>query len=361
MYNENNQLLYYKKWHFDELFTPEKYTGNDGFVIFSPWSGGFNNIRMSLELAVCIAYISNRVLVLPPKYKMYLLKDNVGLEDFFDVTDIGIRVIFLKEFCNIHNIEHTLDAARSVSRVTKVHEDVIYNFSENNPPSNFIKHRKIISIQSIFENSKNVFFDGNLIGNFYMKLHSDVDVELRKLIARHVHYLPPIFEMVKNAVNFLGDKEYYAIHIRRNDFQYKYLFISPEEILKNIENIIPENSKLYIATDHDDKDFFKGFLEKYKVFFYDDIKDHLGIVPHYNYIPIIEQLICTRAIKFVGNDLSTLSSYAYRIRGYMDDIEDKNYYINTKPFTEQDQVNFVDHTPSMGGSWPREYRDGWEF
>jgi GDP-D-mannose 3',5'-epimerase len=350
--------VYYNKWNFSNIF--KTYDGTTGYAVLKPWTGGFNNIRMSLELAVCAAYITNRTLVLPPKYQMYLLKDEFGLEDFFDVTDLGIKSITFTNFCTMHNIENTYEAAKEICSVTNAHEREILNFTEEEVPEQFKKNRSLSDMVGLFNSNKNVFFDSCLLGNFYVKIYSKFDKELKQLIARHVHYLPKLFDMAKPAIDFLGDKTYYAIHIRRNDFQYKHLFISAEEILENIKDIIPEGSRLYIATDHKDVKFFLPFRKKYKVIFYHDIESKLTEPPHYNYIPIIEQLICTRAIKFVGNDLSTLSSYIYRLRGYMNDVHDKNYYINTRRYSMDDQLGFL-HTPNFGGNWTREYKDAWEF
>lgn len=354
----HNDFFYYKKWNFSKLF--DKYDGTRGHVVFKPWEGGFNNIRMSLELAVCFAYLTNRTLVLPPKYNMYLLKDTFGLENFFDVQDLGISYISFKEFCKNHNIEETYEAVETVCVISKPHENELLNFTNIVPEQNIVRNRKLSDMYGLSRCASNVYFDKCLLGNFYMRIYSPELSELKKVIARHVHYLPEIFDMTSPAIKLLGDKNYYAIHIRRNDFQYKHLFITPEEILQNIQNIIPEKSNLYIATDHRDENFFTLFKQRYNVFLYKDIEDSLRLLPHYNYIPIIEQLICTRAIKFIGNDFSTLSSYIYRMRGYMNDIEDKNYYINTKPFDEKHQISFSDNE-IFNGNWTREFRDGWEF
>jgi endo-beta-N-acetylglucosaminidase D len=43
---------------------------------------------------------------------------------------------------------------------------------------------------------------------------------------------------------------------------------------------------------------------------------------------LVEQIICARSNKFIGNELSTVSSYIYRLRLYMSDVIDKSYYIN---------------------------------
>lgn len=355
---ERTDYLYYLKWNFEEIL--KNYSGNDGYVVFRPWSGGFNNIRMSLELAVCIAYLSNKTLVLPPKYEMYLLRDQFGLEDFFDMDDIGIKTMTFVEFCALKNIEPSYENVKTISKVmtTELPGNVL-NFEKITPSKRFLKHRRVIN-QEEFLGEECLFFDANLLGHFYQTLHTRKDVELKKLIARHVHYLPKLFDLAWKAINLLGDKQYYAIHIRRNDFQYKHLFISSEEILDNIKDVIPEGSHLYIATDHTDMSFFDTLAQKYKLHFYSDVENIIGTDTHYNYIPIIEQLICSRAIKFVANDHSTLSSYSYRLRGYMKDIENKEYYINTKLPTTEDNVSFLD-TTNYVENWVREYKDSWHF
>eukprot|EP01012_Entosiphon_sulcatum_P018901 TRINITY_DN23711_c0_g1_i1.p1 TRINITY_DN23711_c0_g1~~TRINITY_DN23711_c0_g1_i1.p1 ORF type:complete len:800 (-),score=71.23 TRINITY_DN23711_c0_g1_i1:61-2460(-) len=59
------------------------------FVTFEPWHGGFNNRRMSLELAFAIAFLSNRTLVLPPPAPLANLHwATAGFEDFFDINDM---------------------------------------------------------------------------------------------------------------------------------------------------------------------------------------------------------------------------------------------------------------------------------
>ena len=64
------------------------------YLTFEPDTGGWNNIRMSLENVVSLAYISGRTLVLPPNQVVYLLhsrKDDTrkgrNYYDFFNLTD----------------------------------------------------------------------------------------------------------------------------------------------------------------------------------------------------------------------------------------------------------------------------------
>ena len=63
-------------------------------MTFEPDTGGWNNIRMSLENVVTLAAISGRTLVLPPDQVVYLLEAKKGDKrqgrnyyDFFNLTD----------------------------------------------------------------------------------------------------------------------------------------------------------------------------------------------------------------------------------------------------------------------------------
>lgn len=75
---------------FDQTFkTPFLSTGEDEkYITFSIDKGGWNNVRMSMEIIFVIAAVTNRTLVLPPKEPLYRLaadKDHKqrGFADFF--------------------------------------------------------------------------------------------------------------------------------------------------------------------------------------------------------------------------------------------------------------------------------------
>ena len=80
------------------------YVPQDKYVVFKPWPGGFNNIRMSLEIAACVAFIQNRILVLPPEYRMYLLDNTNSMSTFFDINDIGVKIMSFEEFESKFNV-----------------------------------------------------------------------------------------------------------------------------------------------------------------------------------------------------------------------------------------------------------------
>lgn len=353
--------LYFLKWDFSDIF--KFYTGNNGYIVFRPWPGGFNNIRMSLELAVGLSFLTNRKLVLPPEYNMYLLEGSSKLEAFFNTVDLGVIAIPFLSFCEDKNIEPTFESIKKISKVLDF--DLprhVLNFEKNYPPSKFHKNRPILKSEDLFNDEECLFFDSNLLGISYQTFFTSYDIQLKKLIGKHVRYRTEIFDLAWQFINKLGDRNYYSIHIRRNDFQYKELFISCEEILENIKDIVPKGSKLYIATDHKDRKYFDILSTEYSLYFYSDVLNDLNLYEEIdnNWVPIIEQLICTRSIKFIGNSHSTLSSYIFRMRGYMTDIEDKNYYINTEKFDISKQVSFsVDN--KFKGNWFREYSNSWSF
>lgn len=330
----------------DSLF---EYSPENKYLVFNPWHGGFNNIRMSLEIAACLAFLQNRILVMPPKYKMYLLENVNSLSNFFDINDLGIQTIEFEKFANIFGIKTYEDVEKIALTIN--HDIINTVLSTNEVPDEFLKGRNVLNINE-FQNEKIVFFDKNLLGSFYLNIYTEKLSELCKYVARHIHYKKEIFCEAYKAIDSLG--EYYAIHIRRNDFQYKDLFISIEEIYENIKDTIPSGSKLYISTDETDKSFFFTLKQHYSVIFYDDIKHLIFDEINKDLIGPIEQIICTNAKTFIGSKLSTFSSYIYRLRGYTDNITDKRFLTyHVKCDKNSEEKNWWMNV------WAREYSNVW--
>jgi hypothetical protein len=79
------------------------------YVVMQPDLGGWNNIRMALELGILFALVTGRIFVLPPPAVFYLLHGNKKWKDNFatysDYLDFdrltefdGLEVITMKEF-----------------------------------------------------------------------------------------------------------------------------------------------------------------------------------------------------------------------------------------------------------------------
>ena len=60
---------------------------NPKYVTFEPDVGGWNNIRMQMELVLVSAYSTGRTLVLPPDQPMYLLNKGEGHQKAHSFSD----------------------------------------------------------------------------------------------------------------------------------------------------------------------------------------------------------------------------------------------------------------------------------
>jgi len=351
-YNTEKKIDFY--WRENEMVDALfDYKPKNKYLVFRPWPGGFNNIRMSLELAACIAFLQNRVLVLPPEYRMYLLNNTNSFSTFFDTQDLGIKTISFEEFEQEFNVQGWED----IEKISYTFDgDVVDTLLTTDiPPDDVINGRKTSDLNLLNEYQV-LYFKDNLLGSFYLNIYSKQLPQLCKYVARHIHYNTEIFTEAYKAVEFLNDfGRYYAIHIRRNDFQYKDLYSPIDVIYENIKDVVPEGSKLYVSTDEQDKAFFDLLRQHYQLYFYDDIKHLIYANINVDLIGPIEQIVCTYAKTFIGNKLSTFSSYIYRLRGYMKNITDKRF------LTYQTKCQPDEEEPYWWVAvWAREYSQVWE-
>jgi GDP-fucose protein O-fucosyltransferase len=159
------------------------------------------------------------------------------------------------------------------------------------------------------------------------------------------------------------DGEYDAFHIRRGDFQYKKTRVSAEEIYDISKDEIPLGSTVYIATDEQDKSFFKPMANSYDLVYLDDFR-HLLVGIDSHYYGMIDQLVASRSRTFFGCWFSTFTAYINRLRGYHSDrlrspgfvqgIIDSFYYA---PADRRD--NMREYWPVSGAFYAREFPVSW--
>ena len=58
---------------------------------------------------------------------------------------------------------------------------------------------------------------------------------------------------------------YHSMHIRRGDLQYDDAKTDAATTVRNIRNLVPPGSLIYLATDETDHDFFDVLHQQYKI------------------------------------------------------------------------------------------------
>jgi hypothetical protein len=130
-----NSLAYWNdpQGDFDANFdrgAPFHATGSKRYLTFEPDSGGWNNVRMSLENIFVFCAATGRTLVLPPPYQMYLLakgeKRDHGFGDFFPIDKLEFQkhcpIMTMEEFIRKEGGIKTKNHAPFISMDQKSHE-----------------------------------------------------------------------------------------------------------------------------------------------------------------------------------------------------------------------------------------------
>lgn len=337
-----------KNAYWSDINFASSYNPRDKYIVFDQYEGGFSNVRMCYEVACVLAYALNRILVIPNPRNIYLLQSpSLHFSTFFDIDNILISHIDYDEFIKINSMENAYVINNHAT-------NTIYKVDESITPEYF--KGDVIALNEL-DNERILYFPKNLFGNFYNVIQSSQMNKLCRYVAKHLHYKEHFFLNANECIDKLGDLDYYAIHVRRGDFNTGWLAkevaLPAENILNNIEDVVPIGSKLYISTDETDKSFFNPFKNKYNIYFYEDVKTQ---EIQKDFIGITEQIICSRAKTFIGSRISTFSSYITRLRGYMGDVQDKRYIT----FSKKIDPTVID-TEEYMGIFAREYSTGWKF
>jgi hypothetical protein len=424
-----------EKWPKDPLPMRQK------FLSFEPWNGGFNNIRMSLEMAAAMAMALDRTLVLPPRYKMYLRGES-SFQDYFDYDDLrkGFSTITYQEFREKMNLKqydgfgpdgpnngrmpeyfqalgkmsnavilkdgHPLIGNKIASQLVLCFPDCPTNDKDKDKswfngaqyrlhPVDTSKH------PDVFDTPEVIHFTPILLGHFYTLVwfrDPRIGAKVKRAVRDHIHFREELFVLAEKVINALGgDFSFSCLHIRRNDFQFKEVWTPAEEIVKNVGGLWENGETIYIATDElsisEDKKgrlwndplamstvktehaWFKPMFDAWggreKVKFWNDFYLPLGLDKDIKKIWIgsVESIVCSRARTFVGTQKSTFSGYIHRMRGYMNDVGQKEPFEAQATYPHHYYHSLVGaswsrfpHGAFGGGHpyWGREYKEAWE-
>jgi hypothetical protein len=245
-----------------------------------------------------------------------------------------------------------------------------------------LAHRKKVCVYDDYlQNTKVMHFMGDndsgarLLVHFYAFLFFEdwkQDLWTKRYVRDHLRYVDDIQCAAAKIVHAVREKArengnpdglYDSMHIRRGDFQYKETRIEAEEILANIQDIMPDNTTLFIATDEKNLTFFRPLISRYRVYF---LHDFLSLVPdlNKNYYGMLDQRIASRGRTFAGAYFSTFTGYINRQRGYHSQKEKlqgwKEGTINSYYYVEKRHKNeLVNYYPIKGPMWSREFPVAW--
>ena len=202
----------------------------------------------------------------------------------------------------------------------------------------------------------------------------NLDLEYKQIVRDNLHLTSEIFvKYASKVIRILGLFQYTALHVRRNELQYKYVFCSAEESYNNIRPLINEKEVIYIASDESNSNYFKIFendgkhiVLQWKHFFgkdaiFEETKD-LYIPPKYH--GPMEMIICAGARIFFGTKESTYSSYIFRLRGYLNAPYTQTLYHHYKLTSDVEESSRISKSnpgkPYRGQIYKIEFPDLWE-
>lgn len=333
------------------------------YITFEDDTGGWNNIRLAFEVFVSIAWLTGRTLVVPPRARFYLLDrgpitvfdkkahdTSSTYSDYYNFGVLGeeIRIISTEEFLKESEVSQLMPS-KVRNEVESVIDGSLRPFGNGHHTEYFLWLREASFVEmwpsgpklnedfnpllpNLKEQTKVLHFPMHVSKNLRFlsgashlvdQLHNSVASDcVKNFIREKVTYRDFIFRKAATLVTKIGgSKGYSAGHIRRNELQYKNVFIGGSKSLENIREVLKPNETIYLATDETEPDFFRAFEEQgYTLVRLSDLKESfpeefVGFLPKYE--GMLEQLICAMGREFFGTPSSTFSSYILRLRGYI--------------------------------------------
>eukprot|EP01062_Namystynia_karyoxenos_P006247 TRINITY_DN12180_c0_g2_i1.p2 TRINITY_DN12180_c0_g2~~TRINITY_DN12180_c0_g2_i1.p2 ORF type:complete len:480 (+),score=155.98 TRINITY_DN12180_c0_g2_i1:78-1442(+) len=385
------------------------------FLSFEPWNGGWNNRRMSLELAFVLCVLLNRTLVLPPVSNVAMLTDKTGYEDFFSLSTMRsfVPVLTWAEFaplvphlqpspgaspdplpCNyrMRNPRAFCQQAAALRRKARVVPwdwlRLVITWPELRPSgaeeeadlyafSGMTDVRVNHAVQmSELRGESIVHFPQTLFGLWYMLFYVPRASERRRLarvVRDGLRLQEPLLELGRKLAAALGGRgNFSCMHIRRRDFrtQFHYAWVEVDKIGANVRALFPGGGhKVYVATDEPGT-AAEFWAKVHKALPEQQVLTPAAAVPVLEKAPpywrgVAEQIACSQAEVFVGTRYSTFSAYITRLRGYDPFTTNKEVYFTDTPYTERGEAAQRDRPYGWSGKWRiapwgREYPEAWE-
>lgn len=348
------------------------------YLSYQPPGGGWNNQRVAFENAVVLAKLLNRTLIVHPLaphqeilrlkrkrkmsagYEIYNMLPEVNLLPLSKVIDLkelsrltpvkevtSSHVEFLEKYKHLrwHRVCHNGLVGIWVDTIPTETEGeksrLLQRHMETNLPihgdlplyrricKTELKHygntsfRPVWGIWNELSNRTEdmlYFSEGSLYIRELLFFDKTTVLNTHAWIMRYIRFAPDIRQRVADVLKMMGHP-FNALHVRRTDHPTSF-HMKQEYWLQqlNMRDAVNLTKTLYIATDEEDKTWFKPFSEAgYNLFFAEDFSDQLRLgnvnpAVTQDMLGLCEQLICAHADHFVGSYYSTFTMYIKRLR-----------------------------------------------
>lgn len=348
------------------------------YLSYQPPGGGWNNQRVAFENAVVLAKLLNRTLIVHPLaphqeilrlkrsrkmsagYEIYnmLPKDKLlPLSKVIDLKELSklvpvkevtsSHVEFLKKYKHFrwHRVCHNGLVGMWVDTIPKKTNEekwkLLQRHMETNLPiyGDLPLYRRICKTEmkqygntsvrpvwGIWNELSNrtedmlYFSEGSLYIRELLFFDKTTVLNAHEWIMRFIRFAPDIRKRVADVLEAMGHP-FNAIHVRRTDHPSSFRIKQDYWLqLLNARDAVNLTKTLYIATDEEDKTWFKAFSEAgYNLYFAEDFSDQLrlgnvNLAVIQDMLGLCEQLICAHADHFVGSYYSTFTMYIKRLR-----------------------------------------------
>lgn len=348
------------------------------YLSYQPPGGGWNNQRVAFENAVVLAKLLNRTLIVHPLaphqeilrlkrsrkmsagYEIYnmLPKDKLlPLSKVIDLKELSklvpvkevtsSHVEFLKKYKHFrwHRVCHNGLVGMWVDTIPKKTNEekwkLLQRHMETNLPiyGDLPLYRRICKTEmkqygntsvrpvwGIWNELSNrtedmlYFSEGSLYIRELLFFDKTTVLNAHEWIMRFIRFATDIRKRVADVLEAMGHP-FNAIHVRRTDHPSSFRIKQDYWLqLLNVRDAVNLTKTLYIATDEEDKTWFKPFNEAgYNLYFAEDFSDQLrlgnvNLAVIQDMLGLCEQLICAHADHFVGSYYSTFTMYIKRLR-----------------------------------------------
>jgi len=315
--------------------------------------GLLTNIRMGVEIAVGLAHLTDRKLLLPfgepvPGAPRSSIADaDVGRPaTLLDLLELPVEIVHPDEAADVEALRcDTFDWTAFTQKVCVVGDDIdttdqqLLDFA--NGRTSFVRPPA--------SDAPLVRIDGRPL-SFYSYFFFAPPARRRQLhaVIRGVRPRRPYVRLGARIARDLG--RYHALHLRRSDLTVGipvYGDVTPDDVARTVASVLPTDERLLVCSEVDGADeLFDPLRRRFRdIVFANDLilRDHrdefLALPRHEdNVLGLITQELATRATSFVGTIGSTFTGMIQRQRLLRDPNE---RFLFTADFTP-DGPTFVD-------------------